>query len=478
MKAPPIPLFPDPRTEIDRVEAKPILPGCEDCALHGGAHHACMPPAGPDPDDLVDGAESILIVGPAPTREDDLACEVNSSSVGVYIRELTSDILADRCVNVFYDNAIKCPPGGKTVSVTSIRACRPYLRRTIDLVRPLRIIALGRTACQVLFGDPPQLNNVLGGYQYLADPEIPVFVLPHPIGHIRDRNRFVQRRWEAAYREALIGTVPENAPLDMVAQPVEASSAFALLESVAASEWVVFDVETDGRLYCDDFRVVAIGVLTSEDYYRGDRVWVWGEQELRDSAALSTLREVLLSPTPKIGHNYKYDEGSCASDATIDTLPVGFGSDTMLARWFTTSCNVMSVALGTINWLVGLGGHKSEAEEARKKIKANMAKQDAEDALGRVAHLIPRAWLETSRRRPAASALLKRLADEGVAAALQEREELKAKVRVYEAYSYAPLPRDILLRYCALDVLTTAALHERGRPELLAAFRGAIDDLS
>jgi DNA polymerase len=65
-------------------------------------------------------------------------------AAGKFLDELLESIELDRD-HVFIGNVVKCrPPGNRDPKPEEIAACRPYLDKQIELVRPRIIITLGR----------------------------------------------------------------------------------------------------------------------------------------------------------------------------------------------------------------------------------------------------------------------------------------------------------------------------------------------
>ncbi|MDN5843752.1 MAG: uracil-DNA glycosylase [Alcaligenaceae bacterium] len=149
---------------------------CEVCALHVGRSHA-VPGAG------CEQAPEYLIVGEMPGVEDDLAGEPFQGAVGVLLRAMlaSAGVAEDR---VFMTNVIRCrPAGGRSPSADEVASCLPYLQRQISILRPQRILALGRLAAQALLGSRASLAGLRGHEQHYrtADgADIPVWVTHHP----------------------------------------------------------------------------------------------------------------------------------------------------------------------------------------------------------------------------------------------------------------------------------------------------------
>ncbi len=79
---------------------------------------------------------------------------------------------------VYIANIVKCrPPGNRDPQPDEVAACRGFLERQIDLVRPRIVVALGRIAAQTLLGnadpDRPLARPVVRGARCADDGDLP-----------------------------------------------------------------------------------------------------------------------------------------------------------------------------------------------------------------------------------------------------------------------------------------------------------------
>jgi uracil-DNA glycosylase len=87
--------------------------------------------------------------------------------------------------DVYIANAVKCrPPENRTPEPEETAACRPYLERQIDLIRPKLIVALGRPAAQTLLQTEVKIGAARGQLHRYHD--IPVVVTYHPAYLLRN----------------------------------------------------------------------------------------------------------------------------------------------------------------------------------------------------------------------------------------------------------------------------------------------------
>ena len=109
---------------------------CEKCVLSQGRTQA-VPGEGPE------NAE-ILFIGEGPGFHEDRQGRPFVGAAGQYLEELLGSIGLQRD-QVYICNVVKCrPPGNRDPLPEEIEACRPYLDRQIELVRPRMIVTLGR----------------------------------------------------------------------------------------------------------------------------------------------------------------------------------------------------------------------------------------------------------------------------------------------------------------------------------------------
>lgn len=109
---------------------------CQQCQL-GQMRTRAVPGEGP-PD------AQIMFIGEAPGFHEDRQGRPFVGAAGKFLDELLASIDLKR-EDVFIGNVIKCrPPGNRDPRPDEIAACRPYLDKQIELIRPRIIITLGR----------------------------------------------------------------------------------------------------------------------------------------------------------------------------------------------------------------------------------------------------------------------------------------------------------------------------------------------
>jgi uracil-DNA glycosylase len=114
------------------------------------------------PGTLPEGAE-VLFVGEAPGVEEDA---VGVPFVGRSGRLLDS-LLAESGLSrdrVAVANVLKCrPPGNRAPRRSEVEACRPWLRRQVELADPRLVVTLGGSALAWALGSGARIGAVRGG---------------------------------------------------------------------------------------------------------------------------------------------------------------------------------------------------------------------------------------------------------------------------------------------------------------------------
>jgi uracil-DNA glycosylase len=149
---------------------------CQRCALYATALNPVSGEGNPNAD--------FMCVGEAPGQTED---ETGRPFVGA-AGQLVTKILAAinfRREDVFIANVLKHrPPGNRNPLPEEVSACRPYLVRQIELVRPRVILALGTFAAQSLLNVKVPLGKLRGTTHSFAG--IPVIVTYHPAALLRN----------------------------------------------------------------------------------------------------------------------------------------------------------------------------------------------------------------------------------------------------------------------------------------------------
>ncbi|HLE84134.1 MAG TPA: uracil-DNA glycosylase [Thermoanaerobaculia bacterium] len=150
---------------------------CEGCRLARGRTRVVFGAGDPDAD--------LMFVGEGPGAEEDRQGLPFVGAAGQLLDKIIQAIGLER-EQVYIANVVKCrPPGNRDPQPDEASACRPFLDRQIDLVRPKVIVALGRVAAQALLGNDLPLGRMRG--RWFAVRGVPTMVTYHPAALLRNR---------------------------------------------------------------------------------------------------------------------------------------------------------------------------------------------------------------------------------------------------------------------------------------------------
>ena len=130
-----------------------------------------------------DASADWLFIGEGPGAEEDARGEPFVGQAGKLLDAMLAAIDLERTTGVYIANAVKCrPPGNRNPEAAELAACRPYLDRQIELIRPKLIVLLGRVAVHAVLGEEGSLASLRGKSLSYRSGErtIPVVVTYHP----------------------------------------------------------------------------------------------------------------------------------------------------------------------------------------------------------------------------------------------------------------------------------------------------------
>lgn len=138
----------------------------------------------------------LMVVGEGPGADEDAQGEPFVGRAGKLLDEMLKSIGRSRRENVYIANVVKCrPPGNRDPETDEAEACRPYLERQIQLVRPRLIVALGRIAAQRLLQTDEPLARLRGPMHRFGPGQTPLFITYHPAYLLRSP-REKAKSWE------------------------------------------------------------------------------------------------------------------------------------------------------------------------------------------------------------------------------------------------------------------------------------------
>jgi DNA polymerase len=132
-----------------------------------------------------DASAEWMFVGEAPGAEEDARGEPFVGQAGRLLDNMLAALGMHRGTNVYIANVLKCrPPGNRTPEPGEVDACRPYLDRQIELIRPKLIVALGRSAATTLLAVDATIASLRGRvHRYQG---VPLIVTYHPAYLLRN----------------------------------------------------------------------------------------------------------------------------------------------------------------------------------------------------------------------------------------------------------------------------------------------------
>lgn len=154
-------------TELERLAAE--IAQCQRCPLSRGRSHT-VPGEGP-------ADARLMFIGEAPGFHEDRLGRPFVGAAGQFLEELLHSVGMTRD-QVYICNVIKCrPPNNRDPLPEEVEACRPYLDRQIELVRPRVIVTLGRFSMARYFPNA-SISQIHGRAKRIGD----VLYLPlfHP----------------------------------------------------------------------------------------------------------------------------------------------------------------------------------------------------------------------------------------------------------------------------------------------------------
>jgi DNA polymerase len=121
-----------------------------------------------------------MFIGEAPGADEDRQGEPFVGKAGQLLNSMIQ-ALGFRREDVFIANILRCrPPGNRDPSAEEAAACAPFLDRTIALVKPRIIIAVGRIAAQNLLRTDTPIGKMRGRTYEYGEDRTPVVVTYHP----------------------------------------------------------------------------------------------------------------------------------------------------------------------------------------------------------------------------------------------------------------------------------------------------------
>ena len=175
--------------DISTVDRTDVAAELEELARRAEACRAC--PLGGVRTQAVFGVGSpvaeLMFVGEAPGFHEDKQGEPFVGAAGQLLTRLLDTKLGLRRSDVYIANVLKCrPPGNRDPLPAEVEACRPFLHRQLELIRPRVVVTLGNFATKLLLGTETGITRLRGTrYPFGGAVLVPTF---HPAAALRGGN--------------------------------------------------------------------------------------------------------------------------------------------------------------------------------------------------------------------------------------------------------------------------------------------------
>ncbi|HEX7151065.1 MAG TPA: uracil-DNA glycosylase [Thermoanaerobaculia bacterium] len=151
---------PPPRDEIAAAqsldELRPIALPCTRCRLATTRTQVVFGVGNPNAD--------LMFIGEAPGRDEDQQGEPFVGRAGQLLSDIIKAMKLTRD-DVYIANVIKCrPPENRNPEPDELDACRPYIRKQVELIQPKVIVTLGRFGLQSLLEKSYGISSVRGSW--------------------------------------------------------------------------------------------------------------------------------------------------------------------------------------------------------------------------------------------------------------------------------------------------------------------------
>lgn len=155
---------------------------CDKCELSKSRTHIVVDRGNPK--------AKVLMIGEAPGENEDIQSKAFVGRAGQLLDAMMKDIGFNTNEESLIINVVKCrPPENRAPSQKEAEACRPFLKKQIELVNPKIILLLGASALKHLILDRGEfsMGNEAGEFFKHPDyPNIQLMVLYHPAFILRD----------------------------------------------------------------------------------------------------------------------------------------------------------------------------------------------------------------------------------------------------------------------------------------------------
>jgi uracil-DNA glycosylase len=161
-------------------EIRTDLGDCRRCKLSEGRKNIVFGSGNPKAE--------LLFVGEGPGADEDEQGLPFVGRAGQLLTDMIEKGLKIPRPEVYICNIVKCrPPGNRKPERDEVDACRAFVERQIDAVRPRAICLLGATAAETILDSRESMGRLRG--RWFEFHGIPVIVTYHPAFLLRDPSR-------------------------------------------------------------------------------------------------------------------------------------------------------------------------------------------------------------------------------------------------------------------------------------------------
>ena len=154
----------------------------------------------------------VLFIGEAPGANEDLQGEPFVGRGGKLLDEMLAMIGLDRS-KIYISNSVKCrPPENRDPLNTEKDACRGFLRRQVQLMRPKIIVCLGRISAMELIKEDFKITREHG--QFFDRNGTLMMALYHPAALLRDPHKKPETFEDLKRLQAKIMEICDHTPIE------------------------------------------------------------------------------------------------------------------------------------------------------------------------------------------------------------------------------------------------------------------------
>lgn len=137
---------------------------------------------------------NIMIIGEGPGEQEDIEGRPFIGRAGQLLSKILESVGIDRKEDCYIANIVKCrPPNNRTPLKEEIDACKGYLIKQIQLVRPKIVLLLGTPALKTILEETLTISKARGKWykttvDYMEDP---LYIMPlfHPSYLLRNPSK-------------------------------------------------------------------------------------------------------------------------------------------------------------------------------------------------------------------------------------------------------------------------------------------------